>query len=65
MQYGRPLILLAAGYLVVRMREDALPSLEIAMPATWSFASTQRRLSRRKAMEEISAWLDTMELARA
>ena len=41
---SKSLDFLAAGYIVVRLREDGLPTLGVEIPATARFASTRQRL---------------------
>ncbi|WP_142061272.1 zinc-ribbon domain-containing protein [Pseudarthrobacter sp. B4EP4b] len=54
--------LLAAGYLVVRLREDDLPSLDIANACYWELRVYSAAPQPQKVMEEISVWLDSLEL---
>lgn len=55
--------LLAAGYLVVRLREDDLPPLEISHAGYLEVRVYSAAPQPQKAMEEISYWLDGLESA--
>jgi hypothetical protein len=55
--------LLAAGHLVVRLREDDLPPLEIDHPRYHEVRVYSAAPQPQKTMEEVSAWLDALELA--
>lgn len=55
--------LLAAGYRVVRLREDDLPPLEINSTRYLEIRVYSAAPQPQKAMEEISSWLGKLESA--
>lgn len=54
---------LAAGYLVVRLREDDLPPLEINSDRYLEIRVYSAAPQPQKAMKEISSWLGGLESA--
>ncbi|WP_139164212.1 hypothetical protein [Arthrobacter sp. ok362] len=54
---------LAAGYLVVRLREDDSPSLEIDDPRYHEVRVYSAAPRPQRTMDEVSAWLDGLKLA--